>query len=92
MVLVISTYFYHFDGQDSAKLRLFLQYFKLLFENNPSQFSKDRLKVVYAATYLCGKAATWFNPYLDILDNTNPHCILNNWDAFKQKLFSMFGD
>ena len=81
-----------FDGQDSAKLCPFLQSCKLLFENDSSQFSKDRLKVVYAATYLGGEAAIWFNPYLNILDNSDPHCILNNWDAFEQQLFSMFGD
>ena len=81
-----------FDGEASSKLRGFLQSCKILFSNDPSTFSSNRQKVLYAASYLSGRAAQWFEPYLDLLDNRNPTCILNNWDRFEQQLFTLFGD
>ncbi|KNZ57884.1 uncharacterized protein VP01_204g9 [Puccinia sorghi] len=81
-----------FDGETSSKLRGFLQSCKLLFSNDPSTFAADRQKVLYAASYLSGRAAQWFEPYLDLLDNKSPTCILNNWDRFEQQLFTLFGD
>ncbi|KNZ63227.1 uncharacterized protein VP01_11701g1, partial [Puccinia sorghi] len=52
----------------------------------------DRKKVLYAALYLGGRAAKWFEPYLDLLENQSPSCLINNWDRFEQQLFTLFGD
>ncbi|KNZ62889.1 uncharacterized protein VP01_12108g1, partial [Puccinia sorghi] len=52
----------------------------------------NRKKVLYAASYLGGRASQWFEPYLDLLENQSPSCLINNWDRFKQKLFTLFGD
>ncbi|KNZ51559.1 uncharacterized protein VP01_3904g1, partial [Puccinia sorghi] len=34
----------------------------------------------------------WFEPYLDLLENQSPSCLINNWDRFKQQFFTLFGD
>ncbi|KNZ49684.1 uncharacterized protein VP01_4852g1 [Puccinia sorghi] len=70
----------------------FLQSCKLLFSNDPTVFSDDRKKVLYAASYLGGRASKWFEPYLDLLKNQSPSCLINNWDQFEQQLFTLFGD
>ncbi|KNZ64299.1 uncharacterized protein VP01_10437g1, partial [Puccinia sorghi] len=41
-----------FDGENSSKLRGFLQSCKLLFLNDPTVFSDDCKKVLYAASHL----------------------------------------
>jgi hypothetical protein len=81
-----------FDGEHSSKLRGFLQSCKILFSNDPATFSLDRQKVLYASSYLSGRASQWFEPYLELLSSTNPDCILNNWGKFEQQLFTLFGD
>ncbi|KNZ46353.1 uncharacterized protein VP01_733g8 [Puccinia sorghi] len=68
-----------FDGENSVKLQGFLQ-------------SYDCKKVLYAALYLGGRASQWFEPYLDLLENQSPSCLINNWDRFEQQLFTLFGD
>ncbi|KNZ51733.1 uncharacterized protein VP01_3836g1 [Puccinia sorghi] len=73
-----------FDGENSSS--------KLLFSNDPTVFSDDCKKVLYAASYLGGRASQWFEPYLDLLENQSPSCLINNWDQFKQQLFTLFGD
>ncbi|KNZ48475.1 uncharacterized protein VP01_5645g1 [Puccinia sorghi] len=73
------------DGENVSKLRGFLQSCKLLFLNDPSVFSDDRKKVLYAASYLSGRASQWFEPYMDLLQNQFPSCLINNWDQFKQQ-------
>ncbi|KNZ49393.1 uncharacterized protein VP01_5041g2 [Puccinia sorghi] len=65
---------------------------KLLFLNDPTVFSDDRKKVLYAALYLGGRASQWFEPYLDLLENQSPSCLINNWDRFEKQLFTLFGD
>ncbi|KNZ60386.1 uncharacterized protein VP01_1561g2 [Puccinia sorghi] len=81
-----------FDGENSSKLQGFLQSCKLLFLNDPTVFSDDRKKVLYAALYLGGRASQWFKPYLDLLENQSPSCLINNWDRFEQQLFTLLGD
>ncbi|KNZ44029.1 uncharacterized protein VP01_9575g1, partial [Puccinia sorghi] len=69
-----------FNSENSLKLRGFLQSCKLLFSNDPTVFSDDFEKVLYAASYLGGRASQWFEPYLDLLENQSPSCLINNWD------------
>ncbi|KNZ61495.1 uncharacterized protein VP01_13933g1, partial [Puccinia sorghi] len=49
-------------------------------------------KVLYAASYLGSRASQWFEPYLDLLKNQSPSCLINNWDRFEQQLFTLFRD
>ncbi|KNZ49629.1 uncharacterized protein VP01_4893g1 [Puccinia sorghi] len=51
-----------FNGENSLKLQGFLQSCKLLFSNDPTVFSDDRKKVLYAALYLGGRASQCFEP------------------------------
>ncbi|KNZ50662.1 uncharacterized protein VP01_4304g1 [Puccinia sorghi] len=81
-----------FDSENSSKLQGFLQSCKLLFLNDPTVFSDNRKKFLYAASYLGGRATQWFKPYLDLLENQPPSCLINNWDRFKQQLFNLFRD
>ncbi|KNZ52243.1 uncharacterized protein VP01_3639g2 [Puccinia sorghi] len=54
-----------FNGKNSLKLQGFLQSCKLIFSNDPTVFSDDCKKVLYAALYLGGRDSQWFEPYLD---------------------------
>ncbi|KNZ45744.1 uncharacterized protein VP01_7844g1, partial [Puccinia sorghi] len=38
------------------------------------------------------RASQLFEPYLDLLENQSPSCLINNWDQFEQQLFTLFGD
>ncbi|KNZ62752.1 uncharacterized protein VP01_12269g1, partial [Puccinia sorghi] len=38
------------------------------------------------------RASQWFEPYMDLLKNQSPSCLINNWDQFEQQLFTLFGD
>ncbi|KNZ46443.1 uncharacterized protein VP01_7258g1, partial [Puccinia sorghi] len=46
----------------------------------------------YSASYSGDRASKWFKPYLDLLENQSPSCLINNWDRFGQQLFSLFRD
>ncbi|KNZ58568.1 uncharacterized protein VP01_1903g1 [Puccinia sorghi] len=43
-------------------------------------------------SYKTGRVAQWFKPYLDLLNNDSPTCLINNWDKFEQQLFILFGN
>ncbi|KNZ52359.1 uncharacterized protein VP01_3604g2 [Puccinia sorghi] len=58
-----------FDGENSSKLRGFLQSCKLLFSNDPTVFSDDRKKVLYAALYLGVRNAKFELNSLSMKDN-----------------------
>ncbi|MBW0521196.1 hypothetical protein O181_060911 [Austropuccinia psidii MF-1] len=56
-----------FDGTQPFKVRSFLQSSQLIFHNDPANFSQDRKKVLYATSFLIGRAAKWIEPYLSNL-------------------------
>jgi len=80
-----------FDGT-SSRLRNFIQSCQLIFHNDEKMFSKDKKKVLYAASFLTGKAGKWIEPYLSQLDNEDPSYLLNSWSLFETQLFTLFGD
>lgn len=82
----------HFNGEHPHKLRAYLQSCKIIFSNTPHNFPTNRHRVMYVSSFLGGQALQWFEPYLKLLDNTSPTCILNNWDKFKQNFFTLFGN
>ncbi|MBW0589545.1 hypothetical protein O181_129260 [Austropuccinia psidii MF-1] len=66
-----------FDGTQPFKVRSFIQYFQLIFHNDLANFSQDRKKVLYATSFLIGRAAKWIEPYLSNLTNQDPNYLLN---------------
>ncbi|MBW0479288.1 hypothetical protein O181_019003 [Austropuccinia psidii MF-1] len=81
-----------FDGTQPIKVRRFIQSFKLIFHNDPANFSQYRKKVLYATPFFIGRAAKWIEPYLPNLRNQVPNYLLNSWKLFESQLFSLFGD
>ncbi|MBW0592509.1 hypothetical protein O181_132224, partial [Austropuccinia psidii MF-1] len=62
-----------FDGTQPFKVRSFIQSCQLIFHNDPANFSQDRKKVLYATSFLIGRAAKWIEPYLSHLTNQDPN-------------------
>ncbi|MBW0538464.1 hypothetical protein O181_078179 [Austropuccinia psidii MF-1] len=81
-----------FDGTQAHKLRGFIQSWKLIFYNDPANFFSDRNKVLYSTLFLTGRAGKWIEPYLSNISNEDPSYLLNNWQLFETKLFTLFDD
>ncbi|MBW0528036.1 hypothetical protein O181_067751 [Austropuccinia psidii MF-1] len=81
-----------FDGTQPFKFRSFLQSCQLTFHNDPANFSQDRKMVLYATSFLIGRAAKWIEPYLSNLTNQDSNYLLNSWPLFESQLFTLFGD
>ncbi|MBW0578228.1 hypothetical protein O181_117943 [Austropuccinia psidii MF-1] len=81
-----------FDGTPPFKVRSFLQSCQLIFHNDLANFSQDRKKVLYATSFLIGRAAKWIEPYLSNHTNQDSNYILNSWLLFESQLFTLFGD
>ncbi|MBW0475418.1 hypothetical protein O181_015133 [Austropuccinia psidii MF-1] len=58
----------------------------------PFKFTQYRKKVLYATSFLIGRAAKWIEPYLSNLTNQDPNYLLNSWKLFESQLFTLFGD
>ncbi|MBW0565800.1 hypothetical protein O181_105515 [Austropuccinia psidii MF-1] len=69
-----------FHGTQPFKARSFIQYFQLIFHNDPANFFQDRKKVLYATSFLIGRAAKWIKPYLSNLTNQDSNYLLNSWN------------
>ncbi|MBW0502795.1 hypothetical protein O181_042510 [Austropuccinia psidii MF-1] len=80
------------DGTQPFKVRSFIQSFQLIVHNDREKFSQDRKKVLYATSFLIGRAAKWIEPYLSNLTNQDPDYLLNSWSFFESQLFTLFGD
>ncbi|MBW0523004.1 hypothetical protein O181_062719 [Austropuccinia psidii MF-1] len=81
-----------FDGTQAHKLRGFIQSCSLIFHNDPENFFSDRKKLLYSTSFLTGRAGKWIEPYLSNISNEDPSYLLNNWQLFETKLFTLFGD
>ena len=75
-----------FDGTQPFKVRSFIQSCQLIFHNDPANFAQDRKKVLYATSFLIGRAAKWIEPYLSNLTNQDPNNLLNSWNLLKSQL------
>jgi hypothetical protein len=63
----------------------------MVFLGHPERFATDRAKVIYAASYLTGIAADWFEPYTqDHPQNTDT--LLDDWPTFESELHELYGD
>ncbi|MBW0479173.1 hypothetical protein O181_018888 [Austropuccinia psidii MF-1] len=81
-----------FDGTQPFKVRSFIQSCQLIFHNDPANFSQYRKKVLYATSFLIGRAAPRIEPYLYNITNQDLNYLLNSWKIFESKLFTLFGD
>ncbi|MBW0494172.1 hypothetical protein O181_033887 [Austropuccinia psidii MF-1] len=81
-----------FDGTKPYKVRIFIQSCKLIFHNYPANFSQDRKKVLYATSFLIGRAEKRIEPYLSNLTNQDPNYLLNSWSLFESQLLTLLGD
>ncbi|MBW0569682.1 hypothetical protein O181_109397 [Austropuccinia psidii MF-1] len=81
-----------FDGTQPFKVRSFIQSCQLIFHNDLANFSQDRKKVLYATSFLVGKAAKRIEPYLLNITNQDSSYPLNSWPLFESQLFTLFGD
>jgi hypothetical protein len=54
----------YFDGT-RAKFTRFMTKLTLIFNADPARYQGDAAKIAYAASYLSGSAADWFEPHLD---------------------------
>ena len=63
---------------------------------NPTKYANEANKVMIAATYLCGDAQTWFEPYftkhLDRVKDSETARIFEDFDYFEGKLKQVFGN
>ncbi|MBW0572475.1 hypothetical protein O181_112190 [Austropuccinia psidii MF-1] len=81
-----------FDGTQPFKVRSFIQSCQLIFHNDLANVSQERKKVLYATSFLVGRAERFIEPYLSILTNQDPNYLLNSWKIFKSQLFTLFWD
>ncbi|MBW0536222.1 hypothetical protein O181_075937 [Austropuccinia psidii MF-1] len=81
-----------FDGTQPFKVRSFIQSCQLIFHNDPENFSQDRKKVLYATSFLIGRAEKWIEPYRSNLTNQDQNYLVNSWKLFESQLFTLFGD
>ncbi|MBW0505796.1 hypothetical protein O181_045511 [Austropuccinia psidii MF-1] len=82
----------HFDGTQTLKVRSFIQSFQLIFHNYLKKFSPDRKNVLYATSFLIGRAEKRIEPYLSNLTTQNSNYLVNSWNVFESKLFTLFGE
>ncbi|MBW0551129.1 hypothetical protein O181_090844 [Austropuccinia psidii MF-1] len=81
-----------FDGTQPFKVRSFIQYCQLIFHNDLANFSQDIKKVLYATSFLVGRAAKWIEPYLSSITNQDSSYLINSWPLFESQLLTFFGD
>ncbi|MBW0522442.1 hypothetical protein O181_062157 [Austropuccinia psidii MF-1] len=81
-----------FDGTQPFKVRTFIQSFQLIFHDDWANVSQDKKKVLYATSFLIGRAAKCIVPYLSNLTNQDPKYLLNSGKLFESQLFTLFGD
>jgi len=77
-----------FDGTDPALLYAFIIHVQLVLETRASEFSTERSKIVYAATYLEGGALMWVYPLLNM---TDPPDYMTDFALFVKELEQTFG-
>ena len=76
-----------FNGKDPAKLPIFISQCVQHFFAKPTRYANDRSRVLFAASYLRDIASAWWMPNL-----TRPSLIMDDWQAFTDELYTMFGN
>ncbi|MBW0477864.1 hypothetical protein O181_017579 [Austropuccinia psidii MF-1] len=81
-----------FDGTQPFIARSPIQNCKHIFHNDEEDFSEDKKKVLYATSFLIGRAEKWIEPHIPNLINKDSRDPLNNWELFESQLFALSGD
>ncbi|MBW0510507.1 hypothetical protein O181_050222 [Austropuccinia psidii MF-1] len=68
-----------FDGPQCFKVRSFINSYQSIFHNHPENVSQERKKVLYATSFLIGRAAKWIEPYISNLTNQYSNYLLISW-------------
>ncbi|MBW0575273.1 hypothetical protein O181_114988 [Austropuccinia psidii MF-1] len=71
-----------FDGTQHFKVRILIHCCQLIFHNDPPNFSQYRKKVLYATSFLIGRAEKWIEPYISNLTNKDQNYLLNSCNLF----------
>ncbi|MBW0521472.1 hypothetical protein O181_061187 [Austropuccinia psidii MF-1] len=66
-----------FYGAQPFKVRSFIQSCQCIFHNDPANLSQDRKNVLYATSFLIGRAEKRIQNYLSNLTNSDPNYLLN---------------
>lgn len=77
-----------YDGKDKYACNTFLAQVRLYMSGNEESFPTEETKVLFAATYLRGKAFAWLEPRL--VKQTDP--LLHNFELFCSELQRNLGD
>ncbi|MBW0528340.1 hypothetical protein O181_068055 [Austropuccinia psidii MF-1] len=62
-----------FDGTQPFKVRILPQSCQFIIHNDLANFSQDRNEVLYATSFLIGRALKWIEPYLSNPTNEDPN-------------------
>lgn len=73
-----------FDGSKKEKVRGFLDQCDREFQVKPGVYNTDRLKILYAESYMEGPAQSWAREY-------SAGRVLATWEQFEQLLIATFG-
>jgi hypothetical protein len=77
-----------YDGKDRNGCTTFISQLKLYINGNPHIFVNEQAKVLFASTYLEGKAFAWMEPRIN--KGTDP--MLQNFNIFCDELLRNLGD
>ncbi|MBW0544016.1 hypothetical protein O181_083731 [Austropuccinia psidii MF-1] len=80
------------DETQPFKVRSFIQSCQFIFHNDLENFFQERKKVLYATSFLIGRASKWIEPYLSNLTNQDQNYLINSWSLFESQLFTLFRD
>ena len=78
----------NFDGTRS-KFTKFTTRLTLVFSSDPTRYSNDAAKIAYAASFLTGNAADWFEPHLNKTTGTIDFA---SYEAFSTALRNAYDD
>lgn len=77
-----------YDGKERMQCTTFIAQVKLYMSGNSESFPNEEAKVLFAATFLRGKAFAWFEPRM--VRNVDP--MLRDFDLFCSELLRNLGD
>ena len=81
-----------YDGKDRNACHTFVAQLRLYISGNPSLFTAEESKVLFAATYLRGKAFSWIEPKLANPTSLASLAILSDFNTFCLELIRNLGD
>ncbi|MBW0555466.1 hypothetical protein O181_095181 [Austropuccinia psidii MF-1] len=81
-----------FDGTQAHKLRGFIQSCQFISHNDAENFFSDRKKVLYSTSFLTSRSGKCIEHYLSNISNEDPSSLLNNWQLFETRLFTLFAN